>query len=114
MMAPDYNFYVVAYGGTLSADVFKENVPEAVSFVKYLVGFNAIDSKRKKDAFKRAVCASVDAFAQYGDGGIGTFSIGSFSAGQGAHAGSVNARDVAKQKAMGELLKAGLLWGGVA
>lgn len=113
MLTPDYSFYTDTYGGRLPEDVFREGAAEAESFVKYLVGWNEVDTEEKRTAYKRACCAAVDAFAQYGDGAIGGFSIGSFSTTQTSYTGSANARDVARQKAMGELLKAGLLWGGI-
>jgi len=55
-----YEFYSQTYGGGLSEAAFAASLPIA-------------------DVFKRAVCAAVDAFAEYGAGEVGGFQIGEFS-----------------------------------
>lgn len=113
MDAPDYEFYSEVYGGKVPEEAFAEGLAEAESFVKHLVGWNPVDTEERQTAYKRACCAAVEAFALYGDGALGGFKIGNFSTTQTASTGSDNARDVARQKAMGELVGCGLLWGGV-
>ena len=111
-LKPTYEFYVEEYG-EINQDAFEQGVAAAEAFVKYLVGFNPVDTKEKDYAYKRAVCAGVEAFALYGDGALGGFRIGNFSTTQTAYTGSANARDVAAQKVKGELLTSGLLYGGI-
>lgn len=113
-LRPTYEFFTKEYGGTIQPEEFSDGLAGAESFVKYLVGWNPVDTEEKATAYKRAVCACVEAFALYGDGALGGFHIGNFSATQTAYTGSANARDVANQKAKGELLSVGLLWGGIA
>lgn len=113
-LTPTYDFYVEEYGETIPQEAFDDGVKGAEAFVKYLIGFNPIDTKEKRHAYMRAVCAGVEAFALYGDGALGGFHIGNFSTTQTAYTGSHNARDVAEQKVKGELLAVGLLYGGIA
>lgn len=113
-LTPTYEFFVSEYGESVPREFFDEGVAGAEAFVKYLVGFNPVDTCEKKHAYKRAVCAGVEAFAMYGDGALGGFRIGNFSTSQTAYSGSANARDVAAQKVKGELLLSGLLYGGIA
>lgn len=114
ILTPDYKYFTDEYGATMPEDIFAEGLPGAESFVKYLVGWNEVDTDEKVDAYRRAVCAGIEAFALYGDGALGGFHIGNFSTNQTATTGSDNARDVAEHKVKGELLACGLLWGGIA
>lgn len=64
------------------------------------------------DAWRRAVCAAADAFAEYGEGRVGGFSIGSFSVTNYRDDGTTGA-EVAREAALAELAGTGLCWSGV-
>ena len=77
-----YAFYQDAYGGALAADAFAEALPAALRCVGALTGRREPDpgwDEGDADAWRRAACAAADAFAEYGEGRVGGFSIGSFS-----------------------------------
>lgn len=107
-MRPDYAFYKHEWGGSLPEDVFDELSSKASTRVDFLIGFNPVDTPAKQTAYKRAVCAALEAFAAYGDGG--GFSIGKYSRQEGVKSG----RQIADEDARAQLLRSGLLWGGVA
>ena len=64
------------------------------------------------DAWRRAACAAADAFAEYGEGRVGGFSIGSFSVTNYRDDGTTGA-EVAREAALAELVGTGLCWSGV-
>lgn len=110
-----YDFYQDGYGGALAADVFAEALPAAVRCVGALTG--ARDAREEWDddqveAWRRAVCAAADAFAEYGEGRVGGFSIGSFSVTNYRDDGTTGA-EVAREAALAELAGTGLCWSGV-
>ena len=72
-----YEFYSQTYGGGLSEAVFAASLPIADSHVKWLCAVKGATTTC--NVFKRAVCAAVDAFAEYGAGEVGGFQIGEFS-----------------------------------
>ena len=72
-----YEFYTDSYGGGLSEAAFSSSLPIADSHVKWLCAVNG--AKTTCTVFKRAVCAAVDAFAEYGAGEVDGDSIGRFS-----------------------------------
>ena len=112
-LTPTYEFYTEQFEGSISEDIFNANVHDAEARVKYLIGWNPVDTPERELAYKRACCVSAEALALYGDGALGGFSIGSFSVGRGSSS-SASVRDVATDRAKGELLASGLLWGGIA
>ena len=75
---PDYAFYHSVYGGELTEEGFAASCIGAVRLVRRLVGGKCLKCACDKTAVKRAICAAVDALAEYGDGVAGGFSIGSF------------------------------------
>ena len=110
-----YDFYLDDYGGALAADAFAEALPAALRCVGGLTGFRAPDDDWDDDvadAWRRAVCAAADAFAEYGEGRVGGFSIGSFSVTNYRDEGTTGA-EVAREAALAELAGTGLSFLGV-
>ena len=110
-----YGFYQDGYGGALSAEAFAEALPAAVRCVGALTG--ARDAREEWDddqveAWRRAVCAAADAFAEYGEGRVGGFSIGSFSVTNYRDEGTTGSV-VAREAALAELAGTGLAFAGV-
>ena len=116
MAAPvAYDFYLDAYGGALAAEAFAEALPAAVRCVGGLTGRREPNDGWDEDlaeAWRRAVCAAADAFAEYGEGRVGGFSIGSFSVTNYRDDGTTGA-EVAQEAALSELAGTGLCWSGV-
>lgn len=110
-----YGFYLDGYGGALSAEAFAEALPAAVRCVGALTG--ARDMREDwdggvADAWRRAVCAAADAYAEYGEGRVGGFSIGSFSVTNYRDEGTTGS-EVAREAALAELAGTGLCFSGV-
>lgn len=72
-----YQFYTDSYGGGLSEAAFAASLPMADSHVKWLCAVKGTDTD--SEAFMRAVCAALEAFAEYGAGEVGGYTIGEFS-----------------------------------
>ena len=70
-------FYSQVYGGGLSEAAFGLALPAATRHVRWLVG-GAEPSDDELEAYQRAVCAAVDAFAEFGEVQVGGFSLGDF------------------------------------
>lgn len=110
-----YGFYLDGYGGALTADAFAEALPAAVRCAEALTGSREPDEDWDDDvadAWRRAVCAAADAFAEYGEGRVGGFSIGSFSVTNYRDEGTTGA-EVAREAALAELSFTGLVFAGV-
>ena len=110
-----YGFYQDGYVGTLVAADFSEVMPAAVRMVGSLTGAREVQvgwDDDQADAWRRAVCAAADAFAEYGEGRVGGFSIGSFSVTNYRDDGTTGA-EVAREAALSELAGTGLCWSGV-
>lgn len=110
-----YGFYRDGYGGALAAADFSEVMPAAVRMVGSLTGAREVQGcwdDDQADAWRRAVCAAADAFAEYGEGRVGGFSIGSFSVTNYRDDGTTGA-EVAREAAFAELAETGLCWSGV-
>lgn len=110
-----YGFYQDGYGGALAAEAFAEALPAAVRCVGGLTGRREPDPSWEEgdaDAWRRAVCAAADAFAEYGEGRVGGFSIGSFSVTNYRDEGTTGA-EVAREAALAELSRTGLAFVGV-
>lgn len=110
-----YDFYLDGYGGALSAEALAEALPAAVRCVGALTG--ARDAREEWDddqaeAWRRAVCAAADAFAEYGEGRVGGFSIGSFSVTNYRDEGTTGS-EVARGAALAELAGTGICFSGV-
>ena len=110
-----YEFYQDGYGGALAANAFAEALPAAVRCVGALTGARDVCEEwdgDRAEAWRRAVCAAVDAFAEYGEGRVGGFSIGSFSVTNYRDEGTTGA-EVAREAALAELSRTGLAFVGV-
>lgn len=115
MAAVSYEFYQDEYGGGLSPAALSEAVPAALRCVGALTGAREARpgwDADAADAWRRAVCAAADAFAEYGEGRVGGFSIGSFSVTNYRDDGTTGA-EVAREAALSELAGTGLCWSGV-
>ena len=110
-----YGFYLDGYGGALSAEAFAEALPAAVRCVGALTGAREVREEWDDDqaeAWRRAVCAVADAFAEYGEGRVGGFSVGSFSVTNYRDEGTTGA-EVAREAALAELSRTGMAFSGV-
>ena len=110
-----YGFYQDGYGGSLPADAFAEALPAAVRCVGALSGARDVRDEWDEGgacAWRRAVCAAADAFAEYGEGRVGGFSIGNFSVTNYRDEGTTGA-EVAREAALAELAGTGLAFAGV-
>jgi len=110
--APDYAFYRDEYKGKAPEEVFDGQLPGAVAHVDWMIGFNDV-SEATATAYKRAVCAVVEAFAVYGTGPVSGFSIGTFSYSSYVGVGSKSGKQIATEDAADELSTSGLLYSGV-
>ena len=108
----DYAFYSGPYGGGLAEDAFAASLGPAVRHVAWLCG-----GRRPKrcewDEYRRAVCAVVDVFAQYGQGQIAGFQIGEFRMNSYAGHGTTTGSELATVAAAQELAGTSLLFTGV-
>lgn len=72
-----YEFYQDTYGGGLSEAAFAASLPMAEAHVRWLCELRGADETSER--FMRAVCAALEAFAEYGVGEVGGYTIGEFS-----------------------------------
>ena len=110
-----YDFYLDGYGGALAAADFSEVMPAAVRMVGSLTGAREVQDEwddAQADAWRRAACAAADAYAEYGEGRVGGFSIGSFSVTNYRDEGTTGS-EVAREAALAELAGTGLCFTGV-
>lgn len=110
-----YEFYLDGYGGALAADAFAESLPAALRCLGALTGSREPGEgwdDDVADAWRRAVCAAADALAEYGEGRVGGFSIGSFSVTNYRDEGTTGS-EVAREAALAELAGTGLAFAGV-
>ena len=105
-----YQFYADSYGGGLSEAAFSASLPMADSHVKWLCQVKG--AKTTCNLFKRAVCAAVDAFAEYGAGEVGGYAIGQFSVRTYENKGTTG-EELATQAALRELGLSGMAFSGV-
>ena len=75
--AVTYQFYKDVYGGGLSEAAFGLALSAATRHVRWLVG-GVEPGEDELDNYQRAVCAAADAFAEFGEGQVGGFSLGDF------------------------------------
>lgn len=110
-----YAFYLDGYGGTLPAEAFAEAMPAALRCVGGITGRRSPDESwdgDAADAWRRAVCAAAEAFAEFGEGRVGGFEIGDFKVTNYQEQGTTGA-EVACGAALAELAGTGLAWSGV-
>ena len=106
-----YEFYLQVYGGGLSEAAFGLALPAASRHVRWLVG-GAEPSDDELEAYQKAVCAAVDAFAEFGEGQVGGFSIGDFKVTHYEDEGTTG-EEIATADALKELVGTSLAFCGV-
>lgn len=114
-VAVEYRFYLDEYGGALPAEAFAEALPAAVRTVAGITWVrepNASWSAAQADAWRHAVCAAADVYAELGEGNVGGFSIGDFSVTHYTSDGTTVA-EMAVDAALAELAGSGLAFSGV-
>jgi len=109
--AMTYQFYKDVYGGGLSESAFGLALPAATRHVRWLVG-GAEPSDDELEAYQRAVCAAVDAFAEFGEGQVGGFSLGDFKVTHYEDEGTTG-EEIATADALKELVGTSLAFAGV-
>lgn len=72
-----YEWYSQTYGGGLGEAAFAASLPMAEAHVRWLCELRGADETSER--FMRAVCAALEAFAEYGAGEVGGYTIGEFS-----------------------------------
>ncbi|HJG61719.1 MAG TPA: hypothetical protein K8W21_01885 [Enorma massiliensis] len=109
-MAVTYAYYFETYGGGLPEAAFSSCINVAEAHVKWLCA--AGDYCPNSNAFKRAVCAVTEAFAEFGSGEVGGYSIGQFSVKNYENKGTTG-EELATQAALHELAGTGYAFCGV-
>ena len=115
--AVTYAYYRDEYGGELPVEAFTAALPAATRHLLWLVGGASIDEETQPDAlaaYKRALCAAIDVFAEYGEGQVGGFSIGDYKVSQYVSDKVPTGAEQATQAALKELYGTGLSFCGVA
>lgn len=118
--APDYGFYRDEWGGDAGEADFSALLPHAVAAVVAAVWPNRPTTYADDYAYRRAVCAAVDADRAYGGthgvgtGAAGSLTLGSFSASSGGAGGSDSDAYAAELRAAvaAQLVGTGLLFAG--
>ena len=110
-VAVTYQFYKDVYGGGLSESAFGLALPAAARHVRWLVG-GTEPSDGELEAYRRAVCAAVDAFAEFGEGQVGGFSLGDFKVTHYEDEGTTG-EEIATADALKELVGTSLAFSGV-
>ena len=105
-----YEFYRYTYGGGLPEAAFAECLPVAEAHVAWLCLEKGPCAHGL--AVSRAVCAAVDAFAEYGMGEVGGYSIGEFSVKNYENKGTTG-EELATAAALKELAASGFAFSGV-
>ena len=109
--AVTYQFYKDVYRGGLSEAAFGLALPAASRHVRWLVG-GAEPLDDELEAYQRAVCAAADAFAEFGEGQVGGFSLGDFKVTHYEDEGTTG-EEIATQEALKELMGTSLAFSGV-
>lgn len=109
--AVTYEFYSQTYGGRLSEPAFGLALPAASRHVRWLVGGRE-PGEDELDAYRRAVCAAVDAFAEFGEGQVGGFALGDFKVTHYEDEGTTGG-EIATANALKELVGTSLAFCGV-
>ena len=105
-----YEWYAGSYGGSLSEAAFAANLPLADSHVRWLCAVKGATTTC--NVFKRAVCAALEAFAEYGAGEVGGYTIGEFSVKNYASQ-QTTGEELATAAALRELGLSGMAFSGV-
>ena len=110
-VAVTYEWYSQTYGGGLSESAFGLSLPAATRHVRWLVG-GSEPSDEELESYQRAVCAAVDAFAEFGEGQVGGFSLGDFKVTHYEDEGTTG-EEIATDAALKELVGTSLVFCGV-
>ena len=110
MAAVTYAYYSESYGGGLDEAAFGDYEPLAESHVKWLCAVKG--ACPTSTAYKRAVCATTDAFAEFGYGEVGGYTLGRFSVKNYENRGTTG-EEIATQMALKELVGTGYAFAGV-
>lgn len=108
--AVTYEFYAQGYGGGLSEAAFGLALPAAARHVRWLVGGRE-PAEDELEPWRRAVCAACDAFAEFGEGQVGGFSLGDFKVTHYEDEGTTG-EEIATRAALKELAGTSLLFCG--
>ena len=111
MGAVDYAYYSQVYGGGLSEAAFGDSAGRAEAHVRWLCSAKGVCAT--STAFKRAVCAACDAFAEFGMGQVGGMTLGDFKVSRYADDKGVTGEELATQAALKELADTGYAFAGV-
>lgn len=106
-----YQFYKDVYGGGLSEAAFGLALSAATRHVRWLVGGRE-PSEDELESYQRAVCAAADAFAEFGEGQVGGFSLGDFKVNHYEDEGTTG-EEIATAVALKELVGTSLAFSGV-
>ena len=106
-----YEFYSQTYGGGLSEAAFGLSLPAATRHVRWLVGAHE-PGDDELVSYQRAVCAAVDAFAEFGEGQVGGFALGDFKVTHYEDEGTTG-EEIATADALKELVGTALAFAGV-
>ena len=110
-MAVTYEWYRDVFGGGLSEAAFGDSIGAAEAHVRWLCANRRVNAACS--AYKRAVCAACDAFAEFGRGQIGGVAIGDFRVTRYASDEGVTGEDMATEAALKELYGTGYAFAGV-
>ena len=110
-VAVTHEWYSQVYGGGLSESAFGLALPAASRHVWWLVGGTEPDDN-ELEAYQRAVCAAVDAFAEFGEGQVGGFTLGDFKVTHYEDEGTTG-EEIATANALKELVGTSLAFCGV-
>ena len=110
---PTYKFYTGTYGGVLPETAFDEALPAARRHVRWLCGGH-VPCRDEVCAYKRALCATIEVFAAYGQGPATGFQIGDFRLSNSyANEFGGTAEDIATRAALQELAGCRVAFSGV-
>lgn len=109
-MSVSYAYYSETYEGGLSEAAFSASLPTAEAHVKWLCSVRGACAASAR--YKRAVCAACEAFAEFGQGEVGGYSIGSFTVRNYENKGTTG-EEIATQAALRELGLSGMAFAGV-
>jgi hypothetical protein len=107
-----YEWYTDVYRGDLSEVAFSSSVPSAQRHVRWLCGGREPADEYEEVAYKRALCAAAEAFADYGDGQVGGFTLGDFKVGN-YDSKVMTGSELATETAVKELAGTSLMFSGV-
>lgn len=110
-MAVDYAYYSQVYGGGLSEAAFGDSIALAEAHVRWLCSGNRVHVCCA--AYKRAVCAACDAFAEFGCGETNGFKLGDFEVRRYAGDDAASGEEMATRAALRELTGTGMAFAGV-